>query len=435
MFLAKKHLSRRTFLRGAGVTMALPFLDAMVPALGAQAAPQLRFGAVYWPNGVLPALWHPDTTGSDFAFKPVMAPLEPFRENLLTVSGMVASGTPGPHLGASGGWLNGLGALGAQGREIVSGTSLDQFVADGIAGDTPLRSIELGTEDMGTSIGACGGFSCLYFNAISWRSDTQALPIEINPRVTFERMFGETGTTEQRVARLRYKTSLLDSITQEVGRLRGELGPGDTRVLDNYLTNVREVEQQLQRVMARSDLDIDVPAAPSGVPPSFEEHMQITYDLMLLAYQGDISRVVTFLTGVEASNRGYPFVGVSESHHACSHHGDDPERMMKYTRIVTYQVTQFARFVQRLKDTPDGDGSLLDHTLLYLGSGMSNGNQHDRNTPPAVALGGANGRLRGNRHIAVEDREPAANFLLNLADIAGVEVESIGPSTGRIANV
>jgi hypothetical protein len=338
-------------------------------------------------------------------------------------------------VGARGGAPNRLAPPAAQGRETWSGPSLDLFGAAGIAGATPLRSSEHGTEDMGTSIGACDGFSCLYFNAISWRSDTQALPIEINPRVTFERMFGETGTTEQRVARLRYKTSLLDSITQEVGRLRGELGPGDTRVLDNYLTNVREVEQQLQRVMARSDLDIDVPAAPSGVPPSFEEHMQITYDLMLLAYQGDISRVVTFLTGVEASNRGYPFVGVSESHHACSHHGDDPERMMKYTRIVTYQVTQFARFVQRLKDTPDGDGSLLDHTLLYLGSGMSNGNQHDRNTPPAVALGGANGRLRGNRHIAVEDREPAANFLLNLADIAGVEVESIGPSTGRIANV
>lgn len=429
-------LPRRTVLRGVGATLALPFLDAMVPALTAQAragAP-LRFGAVYWPNGVLPDRWHPETTGPDFAFRQVMSPLEPFRENLLTVSGMEASGTPGPHLGASCGWLNGLGAQGAQGEEIVSGKSLDQYVADGIAGDTPLRSIELGTEDMGTSIGACDGFSCLYFNAIAWRSDTQALPVEINPRVTFERMFGETGTTEQRRARLRYKNSLLDSITQEVRRLRGELGSGDVQVLDNYLSNVREVEQQIQRVMARSDMDIDVPAAPAGVPPSFEEHLRLTYDLMLLAYQGDISRVATFLTGVEASNRGYPFVGVSESHHACSHHGDDPEKMMKYTRIVTYHVQQFAEFVQRLRDTPDGDGTLFDHTLLYFGSGMSNGNQHDRFTPPAVALGGANGRLRGNRHLAV-DREPAANFLLNLGDIAGVEVESIGPSTGRIANV
>jgi hypothetical protein len=246
-------------------------------------------------------------------------------------------------------------------------------------------------------------------------------------------MFGESGTTAQRLARLQYKNSLLDSITQEIALLRGRLGPGDNRILNSYLENVREVERQIQRVVERSTTDIEVPSAPAGIPPSFEEHLTLTYSLMHLAYQGDISRVVTFLTGVEASNRGYPFIGVSESHHACSHHGNAVDKMEKYTKIVTYQVQQFAAFVQKLKDTADGDGSLLDHSLLYFGSGMSNGNQHDRFTPPAVALGGANGHLKGNRHVAVADRAPAANFLINLAEIAEVEVEKIGPSTGKLA--
>ena len=232
---------------------------------------------------------------------------------------------------------------------LVAGA--DPHVA-GPEGETPLPSLELGTEDMGTSIGACDGFSCLYFNAIAWRTDTAALPVEINPRVTFERMFGETGTTEQRLARLQYKTSLLDSITDEVARLQGTLGPGDRRILADYLDNVREVERQIQRVMERSDLDIEVPAAPTGIPPSYEEHLSLTYELMQLAYQGDITRVATFLTGVEASNRGNPFIGVSESHHACSHHGDEPEKMAKYTRIVTFQVQQFANFVRRLDRNP-----------------------------------------------------------------------------------
>ncbi len=437
MFNTKKHLSRRTFLKGTGIALSLPLLDAMVPSLTAQALtaarPQLRFGAVYVPNGVLPDLWHPKEVGADFAFTPVMKPLEPFRQQLLTVSGMTGSGTPGPHLGASCGWLNGLGAVGAQGQPIQSGKSLDQYIADHIGQDTPLPSLEVGTEDMGTSIGACDGFSCLYFNSMAWKSETQSLPVEINPRVTFERMFGETGTTEQRLARLTYKQSMLDSITGEVSRLRTTLGPSDRRILGSYLDNVREVERRIQQVMARSELDIDVPTAPSGIPASFEEHMTLTYDLMHLAFQGDISRVFTFLTGVEASNRGYPFIGVPESHHTCSHHGNVPEQMEKYSRIVTYQTAQLAAFLGKLRDTPDGDGSMLDHVLLYYGSGMSNGNQHDRFNPAAVAIGGANGRLQGNRHIAVPDRQPAANFLLNLAEIAGVDVEKIGPSTGKYA--
>ncbi|MBN4075970.1 DUF1552 domain-containing protein, partial [Gammaproteobacteria bacterium AH-315-E17] len=337
MFITKKRLSRRKFLAGAGTSIALPLLDAMVPAFAQSQSlsPGLRFCGVYFPNGALPEVWHPSDTGSEFTFTDPMKPLEPFRDQLLTVSGLRHSGTPGPHLGAVAGWLNGVGANAPQGENILSEKTLDQYIVDKYAGDTPLQSIELGTEDMGTSIGACDGFSCVYFNSMSWRTDNQPLPIEINPRLTFERMFGETGTTQQRLERLRYKGSLLDAIVGDIRLLNKKIGAQDTQTLSNYLENVREVEARLQRIMVRSeDLDIEVPAAPSGIPQSFEEHMTLTYDLMHLAYQGDISRVLTFMTGHEASNRGYPFIGVSESHHSCSHHSNSAFMKDKYMSIV-----------------------------------------------------------------------------------------------------
>jgi hypothetical protein len=439
MVITKQHLSRRTFLRGAlGTAIALPLLDAMVPAMTAQArtaaSPTFRFGAVYWPNGVLQDRWHPTELGRDFRFTPIMQPLEPFRETLITVSGLVGSGTPGPHLGNSCGWLNGLGAVARQGEPIISGKTLDQFIADRIGQDTPLPSLELGTEDMGTSIGACDGFACTYFNAIAWKTDTSPLPVEINPRVTFERLFGETGTTEERMARLSYKRSVLDSLTEEIARLRGRVGPRDQRILGDYLDNVREVERRIQQLARRSETSVDVPAAPSRIPESFPDHMALTYDLMHLAFQGDITRVATFLTGVEASNRGYAFINVPESHHVCSHHGNDPVAMDKYTTIVAWQVRQFATFMEKLRATPDGDGTLYDHSLFYFGSGMSNGNQHDRNTPPAVILGGANGRMqgKGNQHIFA-NRAPSVNLLLSIGELADVQVEKIGNSTGKVA--
>ena len=439
MVITKKHLSRRTFLRGTlGTAIALPLLDAMVPAGTAQsktaAAATLRFGAVYWPNGVLPERWHPQVAGRDFEFTTVMKPLEPFREHLITVSGLVGSGTPGPHLGNSCGWMNGLGAVAKQGEPILSGKTLDQFIVDRIGQETPLPSIEFGTEDMGTAIGACDGYACTYFNAIAWKTDTDPLPVEINPRVTFERMFGETGTAQQRLARLEYKRSMLDSVTEEVARLRNRVGPRDQRLLSDYLDNVREVERRIQLVMQRSQSNPNAPDAPSGIPESYAEHMTLTYDLMHLALQGDISRVVTFLTGVEASNRGYAFINVPESHHVTSHHGGDPVMQDKYTTIVTWHNVQFARFVQKLKDTPDGDGSLFDHSLLYFGSGMSNGNAHDRNSPPAVVLGGVNGRMKGigGQHIDAK-RAPAVNLLMSIAELAGLQVEKIGSSNGKVA--
>ena len=436
MFITKKHLSRRTFLMGTfGATVALPFLDAMVPALTAQAARPFRFGAMYFPCGVHPDVWTPETTGSDFEFKQVMKPLEEYRDQLVTVSQLRAP-AGSIHLNASAAFLNGVGPVGKSGdlTAIVSSKTIDQYIVDKVAGDTPLRSIEVGTEDMATTAGACDGYPCAFFNALSWRDDTTPLPVAVNPRVTFERMFGEVGTTKQRNANLKQKQSMLDSVLAETAKLKRGLGPNDIAILDEYLTNVRDVEKQLGRMKARLG-SLENADAPIGIPEQFDDHVTITYNLMHLAYQGDISRVFTFLLGHEASSRSYAHIGVPEAHHTISHHANNPETMAKYAKIATYQIAKMAEFVDKLKATPDGDGTLLDHTLLYFGSGMGNGNVHERKNPPAVLVGGAHGRMKGNRHIATDmvKDEPTANLLLAIGDVAGVELDSIGTSTGRIA--
>jgi len=443
MMITKKHLSRRTFIRGTfGAAMALPLLDAMVPALTAEtktaAGAPFRFGAIYMPNGVFPTTWHPDEPGANFVFKPVMQPLEPFRDQLVTVSKMRAPWGASVHLGASSAFLNGAGPV-AQ-REgtsdafgkIQSKKTADQYIADAVAGDTPLRSVELGTEDMGTAVGACDGFPCTFFNTLSWRDDQSPLPIGINPRVTFERMFGETGTPEQRMARLKERQSLLDSVLEETSKLRRSLGAPDKAILDEYLNNIRDVEHQLDRMETRMGAIKTNSEAPLGMPEAFDDHMTINYNLMHLAFQGDISRVFTFMVGHEASDRGYAHIGIPETHHSISHHGNDPEKLAKYAKIGTYQIVKFAEFCEKLKNTKDGNGTLLDHAMLYWGSGMSNGNEHDRANPPAVIVGGAHGRLKGNRHVVAKDKEPTANLLLAMAHIAGAEIESLGPSTGRL---
>jgi hypothetical protein len=440
MIITKKHLPRRTFLRGAlGAMVAMPFLDAMIPALSAQAAKRpFRFGAVYIPNGIYPQLWHPETTGSGFEFKQVMAPLEPYRSHLVTISGMKApDGNPdmgGVHMGASAAWLNGTGPVTDQAKFVVkSKKSIDQFIADKIAEDTPLRSLEVGTEDMGTSAGACDGYPCVFFNAISWRDDTSPLPMAVNPRVTFERIFGETGSAARRLANMRRKQSLLDSVVEETLRMRQTLGPADNAILEEYLTNIRQVEQQLERMDARAAAVPEGAVAPLGLPDNIDDHLTVTYDLMLLAFQADISRVFTFMVGHEGSGRSYAHIGIPEPHHPVSHHADTAEGIAKYAKLTTYHVAKLAEFIGKLQETADGDGTLLDRSLIYFGSGMGNGNAHDRNNPPVLLLGGANGRLQGNRHIAVEKKEPTANLLLSMADMANAEVETIGQSTGRLS--
>jgi hypothetical protein len=443
MIITKKHLSRRTFIRGTfGAAMALPLLDAMVPALTAEtktaAGAPFRFGAIYMPNGVFPTTWHPDEPGLNFMFKPVMQPLEPFRDQLVTVSKMRAPWGASVHLGASSAFLNGSGPLaerdGASSTfgKIQSKKTVDQYIADSVAGDTPLRSVELGTEDMGTAVGACDGFPCTFFNTLSWRDDSSPLPIGINPRVTFERMFGETGTPEQRMARLKERQSILDSVLEETSKLRGSLGAPDRAILDEYLNNIRDVEHQLDRMETRMGAIKTNSDAPLGMPEAFDDHMTLNYSLMHLAFQGDISRVFTFMVGHEASDRGYAHIGIPETHHSISHHGNDPEKLAKYAKIGTYQIVKFAEFLDKLKNTKDGSGTLLDHSMLYWGSGMSNGNEHDRANPPAVIVGGANGRLKGNRHVVAKDAEPTANLLVAMAQIANCELDKIGPSTGKL---
>lgn len=440
MFITKKHLPRRTFLRGAlGTAISLPLLDAMVPAASAQTPGRpFRFGAIYMPNGVYPDLWHPEKTGSDFEFKLIMKPLERHRDYLTTISGLKApdgkKDMGGIHMGASAAFLNGAGPTNPNGsfETIESQKTVDQFIADAVAGDTPLRSLELGTEDMGTSAGACDGYPCVFFNTIAWRDDTSPLPVGINPQVTFERMFGDPGTPEQRIARLKRKQSMLDSVLDEASRLQRVIGAADNAILDEYLTNIRRVEQQLQRMHARSDTLASAPAAPIGIPDKFDDHVTITYDLLHLAFQGDISRVFSFMLGHEGSSRSYAHVGVNEPHHPVSHHGDKPEGIERYAKITTYQMVKLAEFLDKLRATPDGDGTLLDSSLVYFGAGMSNGNLHDRHNPPAALLGGANGRLEGNRHIAAQNKEPVSNLLVAMAGLAGSDLESIGDSTGRL---
>ena len=439
MIVTKKHLPRRTFLRSAlGAVVAMPFLDAMVPALTAQSARPFRFGAIYVPNGIYPQLWHPETTGSSFELKPIMEPLAAYRSQLVTISGMKApDGNPdmgGVHMGASAAWLNGIGPVTDQAKFVIqSKKSIDQFIADKIADDTPLRSLEVGTEDMGTSAGACDGYPCVFFNAISWRDDKSPLPVAVNPRVTFERIFGETGSSRRRLANLRRKQSLLDSVAEEARRMRSTLGPADNAILDEYLTNIRDVEQQLDRMDARAAAVPEGAVAPLGLPDNVDDHLTVTYDLMLLAFQADISRVFTFMVGHEGSGRSYAHIGIPEPHHPVSHHGDTPEGIAKYAKLTTYHVSKLAEFIGKLQTTADGDGTLLDRSAIYFGSGMGNGNAHDRNNPPVLLMGGANGRLKGNRHIAVDKKEPTANLLLALADLANAEVEQIGHSTGRLS--
>src|SRR5678816_685639 len=382
MIITKKHLPRRSFLRGTlGTMVALPFLDAMTPALSAQSkARPFRFGAVYVPNGIYPQLWHPDKTGSDFEFKPIMKPLEPYRDQLITFSKMKApDGNPengGVHMGASAAWLNGVGPLTKQAEYTVirSKKTIDQHLADKVAEDTPLRSLQVGTEDMGTSAGACDGYPCVFFNTVSWRDDTSPLPMAINPRVTFERMFGETGSAKKRLTNLKQKQSMLDSITEETAKLQKKLGAADNLILEEYLTNVRDVELQLDRMEARAASIPEGQASPLGIPETFDDHMTITYDLMRLAFQADISRVFTFMVGHEGSSRSYAHIGIPEPHHPVTHHGDKPENIEKYAKLTTYQTAKLAEFLVFFLVIRGAAGSILDRSIIYFGSGMSNGN-------------------------------------------------------------
>lgn len=443
-FITKKHISRRTLLKGMGTSLSLPMLSAMAPAMAAIPKEPLRFGAVYLPNGIYPDYWHAKTTGKDFEFNRIMKAMEPHREYVTTISNLLAppgaKENGGIHMGASAAFLNGFGPEGKKGdagnfSTIRSRKTIDQYIADKIGADTPLPSLELGTEDMATSAGACDGFPCVFFNTMSWRNDTTPLPISIDPVITFTRLFGEPGTPEMRYNRTVLKKSILDSITGELKELNRIVGVDDKNILDSYSTSIREVEQQISKMLTRKSAFESNIETPEGIPGTLDEHLDITYELMRLAFQADITRVSTFMVAHEASGQSYLFLGLPEPYHSTTHHGNVPEKVERYAKLSSYQVAKFSQFVQKLRETPTSEGNLLDSSYFYFGAGMSNGNAHDRRNVPAMIVGKANGKLQGNKSISADPNftTPTSNLLLALGDIAGVELNSIGRSTGRFS--
>jgi hypothetical protein len=331
-------------------------------------------------------------------------------------------------------WLHGGSVRKTEGPDVRSAKTIDQYIADSIGQGTVLPSLELGIEDMSGSPGSCAyGFSCIYMNTLSWRTPTAPLPMELNPQTVFERLFGDSGTPEQRAARWSEKSSILDSVLAAAQSLHSDLGPQDRSTVDDYLENIREVERRIQLAERQIDSRLDLPAPPTGVPTSYEQHVKLMYDLVALAFRADVTRVFTFMKGVEASPINYPQIGVPESHHIVSHHQNSPDALEKYRKINAYQLGLFADFVEELQATRDGDGSLLDHSLLMYGSAMGNGNIHDRTKLPIMLAGGASGRVKGGRHIATPDPTPIANLIASLGDVAGLSLGELEGSTGRVA--
>ena len=438
MFITKLSLPRRTFLRGIGATLSLPLLEAMVPALTATAQtaanPRRRFGAVYIPHGVIMDQWTPATEGADFAFMPIMKPLEPFRQQVVVVSNLdrPEEGFDTNHAGAPASWLTGVAPKRTDGPDFQLGITIDQVIAKHIGQDTTFPSLEVATEDFTALLGSCApGYSCAYANTLSWQGPTTPLPMEINPRVLFERMFGGGDTPEQRRARMREDRSILDLVREDLTDLERGIGAPDRARLEEYLQHIREVERRIQRAAEQADSALAVPAAPIGVPDSFDEHVALLFELLALAFEADLSRVFTFMMARELSQRTYPHLNVTLPHHMISHHANNPERIAAHARVNTYHLGLFATFLERLRATPDGDGSLLDHTMLLYGSGMGNGNVHAPYPLPLVVVGGK-GLVTGNRHVAAPTRSPNANLMLSMADKYGVEQEHFGVSTGRV---
>jgi hypothetical protein len=443
MFVTKKHLPRRTFLKGVGVSLALPLLDSMVPArtLLAQTAarPLSRLGFVYVPHGAIMDKWTPATEGTGFEFTPILKPLEPFRDRLNVVSGLGhrAADTTAVHSLSPTTWLSGVRPKATQGVDAYAGVTADQIAAQHIGQETVLPSMELATEDHSGLIGSCDrDYGCIYMNTLSWRTPTTPMPMEINPRKVFERMFGQGGSASERLARIKEDRSILDAITRDVASLQLQLGASDRETMTQYLENVREIERRIQRAeQSQGDEDLLLPARPAGVPFDYEEHIKLMYDLMVLAYQADVTRVMTFMISREVSNRTYPQVGVTDGHHAISHHQNRSEKMDKNVKIQTYNISQFGYFLEKMQNTPDGDGSLLDHAVLLYGSNMSNSNAHDHFPLPTLAVGGAAGRMKGGRHLKYPDHTPMTNLLVTMLDKVGVKQESLGDSSGLLTDL
>jgi len=434
MFLTKKSLSRRSVLRGLGATVALPLLDAMVPASTATArtaaAPVRRFGTVFVGLGERPSAWRPATEGVNFEFSPILKPLEPFRDHVTVVSNLC---TPiNGHASTAAAWSTGALAKMTIAEDVRLGQSVDQVVARQIGADTAFPSIEICTEDVTGYLGGCdGAYACAYINTTAWANETTPLPMEINPRTMFERLFGRSGTREQRQAARQTDRSILDSVREDVAELQRGLGVRDRSRLTDYLDTVREIELRLQRAERQRASNVEIPDAPVGVPDVFSEHMLLQLDLMAVAWQTDTSRVFSFILNRDASQRVYPEIDITEPHHAMSHHGKDARKLNGLVQLNTWQVQLFAKFVDRLAKTEDGDGSLLDHSVIFWGSGMSESDLHYRIDVPTLLVGRGAGLYRGNRHQVAPKETPIGNFLVDVAQKFGADVDRFGLSTGR----
>jgi hypothetical protein len=433
-------LSRRTVLRALGATIPLPLLDAMVPAATAlrhtAAQPKMRFGAVYVPNGVIPGQWLPAGEGAGFEFSPTLKPIEAFRDRVMVVSGLDSVPPPPPgerqynnHADASTRFLTDT----TPSRSLRAGVSIDQLAARVLSEDTTLPSLELALESVDSGTSCDFGRSCVYTGTIAWAGPTQPLPMEHDPAAAFARLFGDGANSDAaaRRARMQKKASILDSLAEEVASLRARLGAPDQSRVAGYLESVRDVERRIQRAVAHNT-ELPVFDRPAGVPETFEQHAKLMFDLQLLAYQGDVTRVVTYMIGREFSGRTYPEIGVPDAHHPISHHQRDPLRMEKCAKINHYHVQLFSYFLEKMQSTPDGDGSLLDHSAILYGAGMSEGNGHVPRNLPILLVGGASGKLRSGRHLKYAEGTPLANFHLSLLDKLGVRIESHGNSTGPV---
>ena len=441
MIITKKIISRRDVLRGLGAMVALPLLDAMVPALSAQAKtpgrPINRLGVMYIPNGMIMNKWTPLLDGAAFELTPTLSSLAPYRDQLLVLSNLACVPTPGrpggAHAKASTRFLTDISPPTSE-TWLDAGISMDQILAQETGKHTQLASLELAIEN-GETAGACDvGFACAYTNTISWKSANTPLATQNNPRAVFERLFGDTGNTDpkMRLTRIRQQRSVLDSVTKEVARLQGSLGPGDRLKLVEYLESIRDVERRIQLAEEQNDQDLPVIDHPAGIPATYDEHVKLMCDLQVLAYQCDLTRVITLMLGREFSGVTYPQVGVPDAHHPVTHHAGEAEKIAKVEKINAYHVTQFAYLLNRMRSTPDGDGTLLDHATLMYGTGIGECNAHDPRSIPLVLAGGGAGTLKGGRHIRYPKETPLANLHLTLLENFGVKRDRIGDSTGRL---
>lgn len=443
--LTKKALPRRRFLQGAGAAIALPLLDSMTPALAQPAAAPQRIAFIYMPNGVAMNFsginyWTPDGEGTDFDISPILTPIEAYRDRLSVISGLAHhqadahdDGANGDHTRSVASWLTGVHCKRTEGADVENGVSADQLAAQVIGRDTPLPSLELAI-DLNFLSGQCeNSYSCVYLNTLAWSSPTTPLPTENNPRVVFERLFGNGGTTEQRMALARENRSILDSVSDDFSRLSASLGPGDRGQVTDYLDAVREVERRIQAV-ERLGVDSGLPALerPRGVPENFGDHVKLMYELQWLALQADMTRVITFMLGRELNFRTYPEIGITEGHHGLSHHQDRPEQLEKLSRLNTYQTDLFRWYLDKLDSTPEAGGTLLDQTLILYGASLSNPNLHAHFNLPLTMIGGDRAQHQGGRHLVFPEDTPMTNLLLSMLGKVGVEVDSLGDSTGRL---